>query len=475
MISYTLQDALRLSNIGFKGTSNSERISCPFCSKKKINKNMGITYSSEKFHCFSCGVSGRGATEFYALLHNLTNKEAFAELNSSLGIENVSEVHSSRPAPVIEAPIPQAKEVDDDIKNITYQNMLELMPLSDKHKMDLLDRGFLESEIIGYGTYPAMKEEGITEEYFNIPKKLLSRGCTLEGVPGLYKTKNKQVWTLPNRKSCIMVPYRSFYNQIVCIQLRKNNEDLFRNEETGEVENKYSWLSSFGKNQGCKVSTRIHFACDFAWHADEKLFKPLIKNHRILLTEGAMKADLAHSISGFPFIAVPGVSSALASLAENIPLLKSIGVDTIVMAYDMDKLININVLTVLKQMKALIEENGMKVEEIYWSYKVMEMNKELSTIAVNSSFVFTPVTLQSAIDSENTDDIIEKAISMNRKQIVFALASSKDVSAKNKELYHYLISVCKKHKVAVKCVFWSLKLKGIDDYYAYKDRNVEYI
>ena len=479
MIPYTMSEVLKLNSIDFKPNQTSIRVLCPFCSKKKINKDLGISLDSEKFNCFCCGISGRGATEFHAYLHNITTKEAYAEIMQQLGYSTDKANNMpkrERTVTHIEPPLPQSEEADDITKNQTYSMLLSCLKLSDRHTQDLLERGFLNHEIatLGYVTYPKSKSDGYTEEYFSIPKRLIGQNCTLKGIPGFHKTKNKNVWTLCRRKGGILVPYRNFYNQITGIQLRKNNEDLLINDETGEAESKYTWLSSNNLKEGCKTSSKIHFATDFEWSKEKQEFHPVLKKGIIVLTEGAMKADLTHMISGLPFMAVPGVSCASEALKVNIPLLKEIGLEKVIIAYDMDKVMNINVSEALVKMKKLIEEFGIIVEELYWSTDMVLTDGTHEKMDVSDTFVFTTSSLADTLEADKLDKMLSKIKGIDKKQIIFALANSKELTEENKCNYSVLKKACEKEDLICRPAFWSLKLKGIDDYYACKQRNVNY-
>lgn len=482
MNTFELADVLRLDGVKVDSGRNSIRTFCPFCSGKKINKDFSVTLDTEKFNCFSCGVSGRGAITFHSLLHNISTKEAYADLCERFGYSSSSNsepVHRERTVRTYETP-EESNEAPAEVKNRTYCMMLENLKLSDRHREDLIARGFNDLEIntLGYVTYPSMNQEGITQEYFNIPKKLLEYNCTLSGVPGFYRTKNKGIWTMCKRKGGILVPYHSFKNEIVCMQLRKNDEDLLVDEETGESENKYSWIASGGYQDGCKASTAVHYACDFSWDQEKKEFYPMIHGNKILLTEGAMKGDLAHAISGFSILCLPGVNSANDALKADLPLLKGIGVDTIVNAYDMDRVMNIHVAEALFKIKGIIEEAGMKMEELYWSVEMVSFKGDHFKLNVNDTFVFTPETLEKAITADHQDKkvegILNRAKKIGKNKIIFALPDSKAVDQESKKNASILIECCKKAEMSCMPAFWKLHLKGIDDYFAHKQRGVNY-
>lgn len=483
---YTMEDVLRLEHISYLPGRRNIRVKCPICNSSKVEKNLTINLSDECFNCYGgCGLRGRSATNFYAYLHNLTSKEAYENIMSELGLSSGSIHYEPRTRIVEETPEePQADETDSATKDNTYSHLLSLLKLSDKHRNDLLDRGFTKEEIAlcGYVSYPKANYEGITEALFSIPKRLLSQQCELRGVPGFYKTKNKGAWTMMKNKGGIMVPYRNFFNEITSIQIRKDNEDLRRDPEDGKLESKYFAFSSAGYKDGCKSSAQAHFACDFVCDKENNLQYPLVRKGVITITEGAMKADLAFRISGIPFIGFPGVSVVITVLAEIIPLLKDIGVHTIAIAYDMDRVTNINVSECLYKVKQFIISQGMNCQEVTWSKEIVNLDGSHQLINIDTDFLFTPETLTKAIrkSERNTlnkdfiDDTLSRCISIGKKNIYFALGNTTEISDETKQLFAILEKYCRRKGLSCNVTLWSLRLKGIDDYFAYRYRNIDY-
>lgn len=483
---FTISDVLRLEGISFQSGKRNVRVACPLCNGSKREKNLTIDLDKEFFNCYGgCGLHGRGATNFYAYLHNLSSKDSFDNIMSELGLSSepiryaprirvVEEIHEE----------PQADEVEPSVKDNTYSHLLSELKLSIRHKNDLLDRGFTEEEIAlcGYVTYPTAKDEGITESLFTIPKALISQHCELYGVPGFYKTKSKGTWTMMKNKGGIMVPYRNFFNEITGIQIRKNNEDLNRDPESGKLESKYFTFSSVGYKDGCKSSAQAHFACDFVCDTVNNLQHPLIRKGVITITEGAMKADLAFRISGIPFIGFPGVSVVISVLGEIIPLLREIGVHTIAIAYDMDRVTNINVSECLYKVKQFILSQGMNCQEITWSKEMVNLDGTHQMINIDTDFIFTPETLTKAIrkSERNTlqkdfiEDTLSRCVAIGKRNIYFALGNTKEVTDESKQLFSILEKYCADKGLPCQATFWSLKLKGIDDYFACKYRNIDY-
>lgn len=88
----------------------------------------------------------------------------------------------------------------------------------------------------------------------------------------------------------------------------------------------------------------------------------------IYLTEGAMKADIAHYLTDYklPFIAVAGVN-AFTKLEEELLRLKAYGVEKVVNMYDMDYLTNPNVQKALVRTREIVQNCGLRYQRYVWN------------------------------------------------------------------------------------------------------------
>lgn len=260
-----------------------------------------------------------------------------------------------------------------------------------------------------------------------------------------------------------MIPYRSWENQISGIQIRKNKEDLENDA------NKYVWFSSKDKNEGRKQTTCLHYACDYEWDDKEKSYHPIIKKHSLCITEGALKGDLAHCLSGIPFVCMPGVSSANAALKADIPKWKKAGVERIFLCFDIDMVMNINVTEALDNLKKLISSYGIEVLLMTWDMTYYNFDKSTSTFNGETDFVFTPETLDKALECDTLEEQLEKLIKIGKKNLFFAAVKSDDFKSKrNIDNFNILKEKCEKNKLSCAAVFWGIISKGIDDYFARK-------
>ncbi len=198
------------------------------------------------------------------------------------------------------------------MRNKTYSMFLSMLVLADTHRQNLLKRGFTEQQIEenGYKSTPVFG-------YKNLTKKLLAAGCTVEGVPGFYQDKDGE-WTIhfSNKSSGFLVPVRNMDGLIVGAQIRLDHPYDGR---------KYIWLSSTNYHKGTSSGSPVHLA----GNPGEKT---------VFVTEGPLKGDLAHALSGRTFGCVPGANQ-YANLPPFLQAMKLMGTEMVYEAYDMDKLL----------------------------------------------------------------------------------------------------------------------------------------
>ncbi len=459
-------------NTPLRGTE--VRCRCPKCAGKKIEKNFGINLDSEIYNCFSCGFSGRFSTNLYADLLGIDRAEANKEIMGRLGITKDQaypkrERKAQEVRDVIETDA--AYEAPIEIKDKVNRQLLRCLKLSERHLNDMLDRGLTEREVseLGYKTFPGddMKTVwGILDSY-------KEKGLNPDGVAGHFLTPKKAQWMINYpKKDVIMVKYMTFDNKLSGFQERRNNEDVKPGEE------KYYWFTSNGKNHGSKPSHMVHYACDFEKNEkgefQPKLFAGKSGRKYMCITEGAMKADIAHMISGKPFIAVPGVG-ILKGLEKDLPRLKELGVTDFIICYDTDQIMNINVLKNQEKLEKMLYDAGFKVQNgTIWDLVYEKVDGTKAKFDTAEDFVFTRKTLTKAIENELLGSVLDDVKKLGRNSLYFAVSDT--FSKEDRELYSVLLSKAKTAKFAsCKYVKYKITYKGVDDFYAGAKRNVVYV
>ena len=318
---------------------------CPFCGDTRGKMNLNL--EKNQFRCNYCGESG-GAIALYAKAHGLSNSDAYREICDILygGVTAAEYKTSVKKKEKLNFPTnSELASVYD--RNQTYEMMLSMLKLTDKHIDDLVRRGLSLEQIQknGYRSTPAFGFE-------QIAKVLEEKGCVIAGVPGFYE-KKAGVWTI-NFKSCcsgILIPYRTLSGLIQAFQIRLDRPFV---DEKGR-ETKYVWLSSVDEEKGTSSKSPAHFVGN---PRDDRA---------VFVTEGALKADIASALSGRTFIAVAG-TGCIDSLKEPFEIIKRNGVSKVYEALDMDKTVNENVARASHKLMSLIKEFGFKTKMTRWKW-----------------------------------------------------------------------------------------------------------
>lgn len=280
-------------------------INCPFCGgKKKMNLNL----RKDVFGCNRCGEKG-GMLALYGKMFGVDGQTAYREITDKLG----DTWKTKQPCIEVEnrkQEREQERTVSDRIKDQAYTALLSMLPLSDTHKRKLLGRGLTETQIEqnGYRSTPVFGFRKITE-------KILESGHTVEGVPGFHEDSEGR-WTVHfgQKASGILIPIRNTQGLITGMQIRLDRPYEGR---------KYVWLSSVNFPKGASSGSPVHLA----GKAGDGV---------VYVTEGALKGDIAHAVSGKTFVCVPGVNQYV-NLEPFLQEMKKLGSRQIYDAYDMDK------------------------------------------------------------------------------------------------------------------------------------------
>lgn len=464
--------------------SGEFRCSCPSCGGgKKIDRSFCVDLDTETYHCFKCELKGRFSQNLYAELHNMDKISAKKEIMSRLGIDTLTSFPKNKR--YISEPATSIIDANADIASVetrdkVYKTVLTQLSLSDEHKKDLLKRGLTEKEIseLGYKTFPGNDISSAS----NIINALSTQKLSPEGCAGFYKVNDLWACKIPKR-DMIMVKYMSFDNKLTGFQMRCNDDDLKRYDKENHVfkgfyDDKYLWWSTKKKKYGSKSAGMIHYACDFeintngAWQP--KVFEGKSGEKYMCITEGAMKGDIAHIISGKPFICIPGVSIHK-DLEKDLPKLKKIDVTTFIICFDADQLMNINVLKQNKKLSEMLMAHGFKVKNgTLWNLTYKTILNNYKKFDLFYDFIFTSKTLKKAIEEKKLNDILDELISLGRLNIFFVLSDR--FTKEDKERYSELLKLAKsKNMKSCKYVQYSIKYKGVDDFFAGTQRNVKYV
>lgn len=357
---------------------NEVVMDCPICGKRKLYADR----MTGNMHCF---IDGKTYPDLFlkdAL--SISQYEAEQLLGSLLGIvkADVSYERKETSFKDISQDIPIANDL---VLNKVYHEILtgikEMMRGPRLKKIDLeslLARGFTEEEVekLLYTSFwranvfkPSDKKY-VLQETSKIATRLKKEylGDQL-GVPGIEQDKYKtDKANLHQPAACsIMMPARDRHYRITRLMLRKS---VVEDDMIGGAKDvpKCLWFTSGGHPGGCKAVSTVHYAC--AWKKEGETYDdiyPVFKDGIAYITEGFMKADLAHCIKPeYCFLAIPGVNH-IKPLKEELEWLKENGrIKKVVVAFDMDYQENEHVKKAMAKLGDLLKELEIPASFLKW-------------------------------------------------------------------------------------------------------------
>jgi hypothetical protein len=341
---------------------SSYYVQCPCCDENPRKTHLNINLKKDVFRCPRCGVSG-GIFDLYSLYTGVSRDKAFRAISDRIGAPGFM----ARPKLKIEPTAVSVREcpiTDIETRHATYNALLSKLTLAGDHRDSLLNRGLNDTDIdrLGYKTTPIIGME-------NLAKRLRSDGHYLAGVPGFYRTE-KNSWTFVHERRGILIPVRNIHGLIQGIQIRR--------DDAGK--RKFRWVSGADQKDGCKAEGWTHLA------------GPV--RDSLILTEGPMKADVIHALTGLSALAVPGVNT-LTQLRLTLEELQKQGLREVKTAFDMDFLTNYHVQNGFSRLLSLLDEMGFRFGTYIWDprYKGLDdyiwagkcLNKQKSSVS-NSTF-----------------------------------------------------------------------------------------
>lgn len=344
----TMRAAVSLLGIECDTRKSSTNITCPICAKNQRQKKLHIDFDKHNegvFRCAKCGEFG-GPIKFWGLMRNISDtKSAVKDYYSFIGLDNAIKTKAFN-ANKNKSNYQEPKIADIKTRNHTYSTLLDCLTLQKNHMENLLNRGLSKETIIrnGYKSVPQMHIEKIVS-------KLLMKGCILDGVAGFYKKDNK--WNMQKYTSGYIIPQRNGFGEIEFCQIRFDNviQDMPR----------YISLSSRDKDSGSPAYSFCHFSKG----------KNGIKE--IILTEGALKADVITELTGYSVLSIAGVNSTK-YLPKALLDLKEKGLEKICIAFDMDIKHNIYVKNAYDKITSLLTNVELPFSTLEWddTYKGLD-------------------------------------------------------------------------------------------------------
>jgi len=239
-----------------------------------------------------------------------------------------------------ETAIHHKKAVSESLHK-AYSALLTLQKLDEAHANDLLNQRGLCDEQIAKNLYASVPNYS---DRFRIAKELGTK-IDLEGVPGFYNENGN--WCLHMTLPGFYVPYRDENGQIVGLQIRLDEPR----------DNKYVWLSTYGKEGGTSSGSPLHFVNPDIAH----------KSGILYLTEGALKADIIGSRMHVGVVATAGVNASNPETVFNSILKVFPNIKQFIIAYDMDWKTNVHVAGALnKLLKTFRKKDSVRTIVATW-------------------------------------------------------------------------------------------------------------
>ncbi len=263
---------------------------CPF---HEDGGRPNLVVYANHFHCFACGAHG-DVFELVAKLDGISLGEAMRVVTAAEHL-----------APALDVPAAPSPLAPVDQRDAVYRAWLTQCPLSSAHRAQLLARG-LSPEAVragGYGTWTG----GFGRD---IAARLCDQGLALAGVPGFAQNTMGAWWirAMPG----LVIPVRDAAGRIQGCQIRADDVGARR----------YRWLSSAGKPGGASPGSPAHCAG----------FRDVRSGRWLWVTEGPLKADVAHALLGAPVIGVTGVTAWRRAL----PAIRAARPGVVILAFDQD-------------------------------------------------------------------------------------------------------------------------------------------
>lgn len=344
---FSIMDVAELLHLHIRRRqADSVYADCPICGDKR--GKMNINFVKNLWRCNYCGEGG-GMLALYGKVYGISNSEAYREICDTLQNGLTTPEYTVKELPE-KAAVEQSALASPQEIHQTFSMLLELLTLSPKHRKHLQEvRGLTNEQIdrLGYkSTPPFYLCRSLTE-------KLRSRGCKVEGVPGFYVGKDDK-WTVNFNSTTagIIIPARGIDGMIHGAQIRLDTPIREQNDDAAKSGTKYLWLSSASKKCGVSSGSPAHFVGD-----------PFARV--VYVTEGLLKADVAHCLMERSFVATAGANN-VGKLDMLFALLSANGTEVVIEAEDMDKYHNAAVSKGASKVYLMARSHGLECRRLTW-------------------------------------------------------------------------------------------------------------
>ena len=271
-----------------------------------------------------------------------------AEVAQEKGTSSVVDIITRQPVQEEPQPEEQPKAAPGYTEDMTVEEICKWMTLEEARQV-VVTKG-----TCGGWTMAQVAEKRPSRLCRPIAERLMEQGCVVAGVPGFYVNGYGE-WTVKfyTRTSGILIPLHGVDGKLQGLQIRLDRPLRDENDPPDRQGAKYLPLTSTGKDQGVSAGTPVHFVGDP--HA-----------RVVYVTEGSLKADIAHALTGRTFAATIGANNPN-GLDELFAFLHRNGTEEIIEALDMDKRTNPHVAQGAAGVCRLALKHGLQCRPLVWN------------------------------------------------------------------------------------------------------------
>lgn len=260
-----------------------------------------------------------------------------------------------RPKPLPKLPEVQAVQRSSSDLNEIYTEFLSHLVLAKNHEADLKQRGLELSDIFlhGYKSMPATA-------FSSAICKRMAAFDDLHNVPGFYRKGGNWHFIDYRNATGFLIPIRNANYEIVGLQLRRDDDQ----------KPKYLMMSSAWHKDGASSGAPPHYAI---------LGIPGLRTSfdSIIVTEGALKANIIAKFANIPTVGIVGVGcfdeGFPHQLVKAFPNLKECQI-----AFDMDAATNKAVKIQRTRLRLTLEKMNLKVSILSWNRSFKGLDDYLS-------------------------------------------------------------------------------------------------
>ena len=312
-------------------------INCPACRGRNqtpdTHGHLNVNLLKNTWRCNRCGRSG-GMLDLYILFSGteMRRTEAWQRIEKGEPVQGAAQSPLLLPSVLPKAP---AQAAPIQVRDLINREFLKRLRLAKVHREKLRQRGLCDMDIdtAEYRSVPLFGGERVVAD-------MVKNGFIPKYVPGFYE--GAAGWRFLELSSGILVPVRGMHGLIHGFQVRFDREGRSR----------YLTVSTGTKHNGAPAAGFIHIAG---------------KVQRVMfVTEGVLKADVAHALSGYPFIGLLGTSN-WGALKQTLTELKQQGLEVVVEAFDMDQNVNECVRKGAEKVRRIISDCGLECRKMVWN------------------------------------------------------------------------------------------------------------